>query len=80
MSRDLTRRIALEADNLNKQDRQRQAEESGGKLYLKTIWHDEFDTEHNRHWDVHTDRGGAARLSYEAEQFEVPYSPSIASI
>ncbi len=79
MSRDLACRIALEADHLNKQDQQKQAEESGGKLYLKTIWQDEFDTECNRHWDVHKDRGGAPRLSYEADQFEVPYSPSIAS-
>ena len=79
MSRDLASRIALEADHLNKQDQQKHAEESGGKLYLKTIWEDELSTEYNRHWDVHKDRGGAARLSYEADQFEVPYSPSIAS-
>jgi hypothetical protein len=33
MSRDLACRIALEADNLNKQDQQKPAEESGGKFY-----------------------------------------------
>ena len=78
MSRDLARRIALEADHLNKQDQQKLAEESGRKLYL-TVWEDKFNTEYNRHWHVHKDSGGAARLSYEADQFEVPYSPSIAS-
>jgi len=28
---------------------------------------------------VHKNRGGATRLSYQADQFEVPYNPSIAS-
>lgn len=79
MSRDLASRIALEADILNKQDQQKHAEQSGGKLYLTTIWEDEFDTKCSTHWNVHKDRGGAARLSYQVDQFEVPYHPSTAS-
>ncbi len=78
MSRDLACRIVLEADHLDKQDQQKQAEESGGKLYLKTIWVDESETEYTRHWNLYKDREGAARLCYQADQFEVLYSPSIA--
>ena len=79
MSRDLACRIVLEADHLDKQDQQKQAEESGGKLYLKTIWVDESETEYTRHWNLYKDREGAARLCYQADQFEVLYSPSMAS-
>lgn len=78
MSRDLACRIVLEADHLNKQDQQKQAEESGGKLYLKTIWVDESETEYVRHWNLYKDREGAARLCYQADQFDVLYSPSTA--
>lgn len=46
-------------------------------MYLKTV--DEYETEYTRHWNLYKDREGAARTSYEADQFEVLHSASVAS-
>lgn len=77
MSKDLARSIALEAEHLTELEQQRQAEDSTGTLCIITNWVTETDAEFSAQLNVHKDKAGVVRMSYQGDDFVFAHTTGV---